>query len=151
MGRSANKWSEQLWGKLLDGILKLNNGREAKRIFEKLVSEDEKKMIIKRLAAITLIRAGKSYREIGKILWLSPNTVSTIKKNIFGNHAHYKSYLAFYGGPTRWSHINSKSEKSLNIDLAEIISLAGKIFEPFLIKGLGVMGDRPWKVVHKRK
>ena len=62
MGRSANKWSEQLWGKLLDGILKLNNGREAKRIFEKLVSEDEKKMIIKRLAAITLIRAGKSYR-----------------------------------------------------------------------------------------
>lgn len=103
IGRSANEWSEQLWDALINKISNLKDRQEIKGILEKLVSEDEKKMILKRLAVIALLRSGKSYREIGEILWLSPNTVSTIKKNMIGGSKHYKSYLAFYGGPTKWS------------------------------------------------
>ncbi len=50
------------------------------KILNSLLSEDEKGMVAKRLAAINLIRSGKSYREIGKILWMSPSTVSAKKE-----------------------------------------------------------------------
>ena len=39
--------------------------------------------MIKRLIAIALISQNKTYREIGEIIWLSPNTISSVKKNLF--------------------------------------------------------------------
>ncbi len=136
-GNSADKWSEQLWAKLLDKISKLNDGQEIRHILEKLISEDEKKMILKRLAVIALLRSGKSYREIGEILWLSPNTVSTIKKNIFGNHKHYKSYLAFYGGPIKLSG-EIKESKSFLEELFGDIDLWNLIANPPRPRGIGL-------------
>lgn len=145
MGRSAEKWSEQLWNGLITKISQLNSKEKIRQILEKLISENEKRMILRRLTAIALISSGKSYKEIGEILWLSPNTVSTIKKNILGNHKSYKSYRLFYGGLNKWSHRNLKSEKSSNDALMEIITFVGKIFEPFLYKGIGVKGDKYWQ------
>jgi transposase len=42
-------------------------------------------MMVKRAAAISLIKEGKKYREIGKILWISPSAISSIKKSIREN------------------------------------------------------------------
>ena len=52
---------------------------------------------------ISLVKSGKSYREIGEILWMSPQTIRTAKKNILGSFGNYKSYKKFYSGPTQWS------------------------------------------------
>ncbi len=137
MGRAADKWSEQLWDKLVNEISKVGEEKEIKRILEKLISEDEKKMILKRLAVVALIRAGKSYREIGEILWLSPNTVSTIKKNIFGDHKHYKSYLAFYGGPMKWSS-GIRMPKTFLEKLFKDIDIKELITNPPRPRGIGI-------------
>lgn len=136
-GRLADEWSEQLWRKLINEIAKTTDEKETQRILEKLVSESEKKMILKRLAVVALVQSGKSYREIGKILWLSPNTVSTIKKNIFDNHRYYKSYLDFYGGPIKWSSEITTSKTFLE-KLFRDIDLWDLITNPPRPKGMGL-------------
>lgn len=103
MNIPAERWAENLWGGLISRILKAKSHGEIKRLLEKLLSEDEKMMILKRLAVAALVHSGKSYKEISEVLWLSPNTISTIKKNLLGDHRNYKSYLAFYGGPRQYS------------------------------------------------
>jgi len=69
------------WLKFCENVEKSSSERTA-RILNSLLSVDEKGMIAKRLAAVKLIRLGKSYKEIGKILWMSPSTVSAIKKSM---------------------------------------------------------------------
>ena len=80
LGRDAQNWSEELWENLLETISKTKSKKEIKQLFEKLISKDEKNMILKRLAVIALIKSGNSYQKISEILWLSPNTISAIKK-----------------------------------------------------------------------
>jgi len=69
------------WLKFCENVEKSSSERTA-RILSSLLSVDEKEAIMKRLAAVNLIRAGKSYKEIGKILWMSPSTVSAVKKSM---------------------------------------------------------------------
>ena len=47
--------------------------------------------MITRAAAMEGLAAGKSYRKIGEELWLSPQTISGIKKSL--NEKAYRSYL----------------------------------------------------------
>lgn len=123
-GLQAEEWSEKLWDAVLENITGSKSKETTKKILERLISEDEKKLILRRIAVGALVQAGKSYSEMSEILWLSPNTISTIKKNIFGNHKNYKSYLKFYGGPMKWSVI--KTEKSFmeklfgDLDIVEL-------------------------------
>ena len=106
---SAEQWAQKLWAELILKIQQAESEKEINFLLERLFSEDEKSMVLKRLAVIALIRSGKSYREISEILWLSPNTISTIKKNLFGNNKNYKSYLAFYGGPKKYGSTKIKN------------------------------------------
>ena len=101
--KSAENWTKKLWLELMERVGETKNSEGVRKLIDHLLSEDEKKMIIKRIGVIALLREGKSYKEISEILWLSPNTISTIKKNILGNDGNYKSYRKFYGGPKKWS------------------------------------------------
>lgn len=91
-----------VWSKFLGNIEKADSKKEIAELLDKLLSSNEKILISKRLAAVALIKGGKSYREIGKILWISPGTVSAIKKSIY-LPASYKSSRYYYG--------RNKSEK----------------------------------------
>lgn len=128
MSLVAKDWSEKLWSNVTVKLAKAKSPKEVENILEKLISEDEKASMMRRLAAIVLIRAGYSYRKISEILWLSHNTISTLKKNLIGAYKNYKSYLAFYGGPRKYSGGDIKIEKSFwdglfvgDIDLWELI------------------------------
>ena len=145
MGRATEQWSGKLWNELITKIARSNSEKEVKNILEKLITENEKNMILRRLAVIALIQSGNSYRAIGKILWLSPNTVSAMKKNILGKHANYKRYLGFCGGPIRRGSLSTRGQKSYTDGFIKLILAAIKIFEPSARKGLGVMGDQHWK------
>jgi len=140
LGRDAQNWSEELWENLLETISKTKSKKEIKQLFEKLISKDEKNMILKRLAVIALIKSGNSYQKISEILWLSPNTISAIKKNVFENHTSYKSYRNFYKDRNN-KIAKGKQEVSFSEEFLRLIDLAGIIFEPFLAKGLGVTRD----------
>ena len=55
-----------------------------------LLTAYERRHLILRAAALDLLMAGKSYRTIGKELWLSPQTISGIKKAF--QEQSYRSY-----------------------------------------------------------
>lgn len=138
IGRSAEKWSDLLWDKFLDKLSKAKSKKELRLMLEKLLAEGEKKMVARRLAVIALLRSGKSYQEIGEILWISPNTVSTIKKNILGNIENYKSYRKFYKGPTQWSS-GVRVQKSFWENLFGDIDLWDLLTHPPRPHGLGIL------------
>ena len=57
MGRAAELWMESLWQELVNKISKEKVGG----ILEKLISESEKKTVLKRLGVLALVKAGKNY------------------------------------------------------------------------------------------
>ena len=101
-GKGLTRWELNIWSKFLVNIEKANSKKEIAKLLDNLLSSNEKILISKRLATVALIKGGKSYREIGKILWISPGTVSAIKKSI-SLPANYKSSRYYCG--------RNKSEK----------------------------------------
>ena len=67
------------------------NLRESKELLEILVTAHERRNLVLRAAALDRLISGASYRQIGKELWLSPQTISGIKRAIRENG--YQSYL----------------------------------------------------------
>ncbi len=78
---SRQEWETACWRKIL----------ESKELLPLLITSHERRDLINRAAAIDRIISGKGYREIGDELWLSPQTISVIKKAI--NERAYRSYL----------------------------------------------------------
>lgn len=78
---SRKEWEVASWNKIVlsPDLLRL------------IITDYERRNIVMRAAALDRIALGKSYQEIGKELWLSPQTVSGIKKA--ARELNYKSYL----------------------------------------------------------
>ncbi|MDP3948705.1 MAG: Trp family transcriptional regulator [bacterium] len=75
---------ENIWRKFLENVENAGHKHETAKFLDSILTANEKKLISKRLAALALIKSEKSYREIGRILWISPSTVSGLKKSIRG-------------------------------------------------------------------
>ena len=78
---SRAHWEAACWKRLLKSNTSL----------QLLVTSHERHILVMRAIAIDRIIAGKSYSQIAKELWLSPQTVSGIKKSLKENS--YQSYL----------------------------------------------------------
>ncbi|MDO8664414.1 MAG: Trp family transcriptional regulator [Candidatus Liptonbacteria bacterium] len=104
--KELTKWEADIWRRFLNDIEKADSKSAIAKLFDNLLSANEKALISKRLAAMALIKSGKSYKEIGRILWISPSTVSAIKKSVH-QAINYKSNR-YYAG-------NSKNEKRKNM------------------------------------
>lgn len=89
--KHRTEWKDFLWDKFLDRVAKTKTKQEAGDFLNALFSEYEKETIIRRLAALALIRSGKGVREIGRVLWMSTGTIGAIKKNFFLRSKAYKS------------------------------------------------------------
>lgn len=144
-----------LWDELVDAIIASRSKKEANKILESLISDYEKKIILKRLGVIALARTGKSYREISEALWLSPNTISTIKKNILDNRDNYKSYRKFYGGPRKYSG-EIRIPKSFWKELLGDADIWSILTNPPRPRGIGILSSagvpsRPRNYCIKRK
>ncbi|MBI5079434.1 hypothetical protein HZB06_02065 [Candidatus Wolfebacteria bacterium] len=77
---SRKGWEDACW----KNILKSNN------LPRLLVTSYERRNLIMRAAVMDGINSGKSYRQIAEQLWLSPQTICSIKKAITENN--YRSY-----------------------------------------------------------
>ncbi len=111
-GRSAEEWQELLWDKLIEGLFKIKSKQDFKSAIESLFSSREKRFMLRRLATNTLIKQGRSYRAIGETLWISPSTISVIKKNILNRYASYKSRDAFSQEKKKLINAMDKSRQS---------------------------------------
>ncbi len=80
--KSRKEWEAAIWEKFLENVKMSKSKQELKKIFDGLLSASEKKTIVKRLIAISLIKQGKTYRQIREIVWVSHNTISALKKTL---------------------------------------------------------------------
>lgn len=142
MGKEAEKWQEELWEKLVDKISATSSRTETKKILENLLSNYEKRTVLRRLAVKALVQSGKTYQEIGEILWMSPQTISTTKKNILSKQDNYKSYKHFYGGPIKSSIGKEKIKKPVLDKLFEDIDIWDLITNPPRPTGMGIKNHR---------
>jgi Trp operon repressor len=72
---TREEWINFVWKKLLENI----NNSKITGILDSLLSRYEKKMIVNRIIALSLIKKGKSYKQISEELWLSPNTIRSLR------------------------------------------------------------------------
>ena len=77
---SRAEWEDACWRKV----------SASKDILDIISTSSERHDFVMRAAAIKAIISGKSYRQIGEELWLSSQTISSIKKALTGNN--YRSY-----------------------------------------------------------
>ena len=97
--KSRKEWEEFIWQKFTERLKNTKTSEQLKEILESVLGSREKNFMIKRLIAIALISQNKTYREIGEIIWLSPNTISSVKKNLFRKSiysGYKKSDIKFY-------------------------------------------------------
>jgi len=78
---SREEWETACWRKIL----------ESKELLPLLITSHERRDLVRRAAAMDMLISGKSYQEIGNELWVSPQTISVIKKAM--NENAYRSYL----------------------------------------------------------
>ena len=78
---SRKEWEDACWQR----IIKLE------KLLKVFVTQNERHNIVMRVAALNDLMSGKSYKSIGYELWLSPQTISGIKKSLKENN--YRSYL----------------------------------------------------------
>lgn len=79
--KSKSEWEAHVWTKLSGGFAEAGSALEIEKSLDMLLTAHEKRQIINRAAAISLLKQGMSYREIGRILWLSPTTISSLRKS----------------------------------------------------------------------
>ena len=81
---SRKEWEQAVWDMLV------SNKAKGADLFLTLFTPFERRAMVHRIAAVDRIASGVSYREIGNELWLSPQTISAIKKAI--SEKKYRSY-----------------------------------------------------------
>ena len=77
---SRKEWEMACWKKIVN----------SKELVELLITPSERHNLVMRAAVADRIISGKKYRQIADELWLSPQTISGIKKAI--NERAYRSY-----------------------------------------------------------
>ena len=138
---SRKEWEALLWEQLVSRLAE-SKSAELKKNLDILISEDERRNILIRAAIIALISEGKSYKEISALLWVSPATISVIKKNIFGKFGSYKNYRLL--PKSSISRIES-GKKEINKSLPDIFSdidLWELIKNPPRPPGIGIIRAR---------
>jgi len=135
--KSRKEWELALWEDFLERIERANLQQKIKPLFNSVLSQNEKRLIIRRLAAVSLIRKGKSYKEIGEILWLSPNTISSIKKGLKSGN-FYRSRES-----KRKERPVSKNKTGLLSDVIEFIDYWLSVMPP-------MVGGGRWKFLNRR-
>ncbi len=78
---SRMEWEAACWEKI----------SKSEKLLRLLVTSHERRDLVMRAACLHGLVSGKSYRQIGEELWLSPQTVSGIKRAI--HEKNYRSYL----------------------------------------------------------
>ena len=101
--KSRREWEEHAWEKIVEGLAMAKSSRGIKDSLDLLLTASEKKQMINRATAIFMLKQGKTYREIGEMLWLSPATISAIKKSMKQGQRYISEY--------DWNKISKKFKK----------------------------------------
>lgn len=147
---SRQKWKDYLWKELIKKFSELKSENQLEIFLNKLLTKKEKDILIKRLMIMVLIQKGKSYKEISEMLWLSPNTVSAIKKGL--KNFEYKSYFEILKDKKNNKIIDKKyknQEKLLSAEsFWELLEALGKFTDDSGI--IPPIGKHRWKYLNRQ-
>lgn len=120
--KSRKEFDGYVWNQIVENLAKTLSPRDIERSLTMLTTASERKQITRRAAALELLKQGKSYNEISKALWLSPTTISAIRKSLRGG----KGYVSGYGwGNTRrkggWSVYPRPVSKRLTLPHGKLV------------------------------
>lgn len=104
---SRREWETAIWKKLIQELAAASSSREVEQMLNALFTAHEKKQFIDRAAAMALLEQRKTYREIGDILWLSPATISAVRKSLQAK----KGYVSRYA---RWK-VEGRKKKHFSV------------------------------------
>ncbi len=68
----------EIRAELLKEFKNVHSGRDVDWFFSKFMTNDEKRLVFRRLAVMKLMNQGKKYRDIKEILNISSNTISNV-------------------------------------------------------------------------
>lgn len=138
--KSRKEWERYVWDELLRKLSEAHSSREMKQMFEALITVHEKRHIIHRASAISLLKKGMSYRDIGSALWLSPVTISAIRKSMRAHAGYVSTYARNKKGEKQYKRLTRKEWDQLqfSLQLQALFTLPPPpIRHPKLMKQLG--------------
>jgi uncharacterized protein YerC len=138
--KSRKEWGVYVWDELMHRLAKARSPREMKQMFEALITDHEKQQIIHRASAISLLKQGTSYRDIGSALWLSPVTISAIRKSMRAHAGYVSTYARNKKGEKKYKRLTRKEWDQLqfSLQLQALFTLPPPpIRHPKLMKQLG--------------
>ncbi len=98
---SRKEWESECWKNIVKDKISLQS----------FITSYECHNIIMRVAVSQMINSGKSYKEIGNELWISPQTISGIVKSI--NRDKYQSYREESNGKQVKSQVSSVPNRQI--------------------------------------
>lgn len=90
--KSRREWEEFIWQRLTEFLVNESTPKTIDKYLRTLLTKNERLQMIKRAVAISMLKQGKSYREIGELLWLSPTTISALRKSMRQEDGYISSY-----------------------------------------------------------
>jgi|SRR3989344_3896816 len=87
-GQARKEWEEKSWKVLVKRLATLSE-RELDRVLKIIVSPQEQSRIVRRAGVLKMLGGRKSYSAVGEAFWISPQTISALRKSIRENA--YKS------------------------------------------------------------
>ena len=88
-GETRKQWEARIWHACIRQAADLP-ANELLELFSIITTPHERHSMLMRLAAIDRLTSGASYKQIGRELWLIPQTVSAIKRAL-----KEKNYLSY--------------------------------------------------------
>ncbi len=88
--RHTESLGKEIWGAIIESFREADSREKVEELFNNLLTDYEKDDLARRLAILSLVRQGGTYSEISKKLWVSPSTISSIKKSLISKNG-YKS------------------------------------------------------------
>ncbi len=141
---SRKEWENHLWEEFIKILSKISSENQTLKFLNILLTKREKENLIKKLVVIALIRKGKNYKEISELLWLSPNTVSAVKKGL--KNSLYESYQEISKNRNSIrSKREQKSKKSERITMDDLFIALEDFAEWFDKIMLSIDGKGRWK------
>ena len=96
------KIKKDVWGQFFKAVKRADSSNELKDIMEALFSDAEKVMIEKRLAIVCLLKDGKSYKEVGRMIDVSSATISFVKQGFKRNKDFLPKHISYREKEQDW-------------------------------------------------
>lgn len=83
---------KRAWNALVKRLVRARSAQEVERVLQSVVSASEKQIIVKRILVKGLLAGGATYKEVSELLWVSPMSISALRKSLISRDGYQTRY-----------------------------------------------------------